>query len=276
MGLPSFAPGGPGCFRSDWMDTFLLFLMVGALAQIVDGALGMAFGVIANTVLLSLGVPPATASASVHVAKIFTGGASAVSHVLHRNILWPLFWPLAVGGVIGGVIGAYVLTGVDGEAIKPFILAYLLAIGAWVLWRAGHDIRHRPFPRKLSGPLGVVGGFLDSIGGGGWGPTITSTLVGAGTEPRRAIGTANSAELLVTTAISAAFLVALLTGRWEGGALENHGWAVGGLVVGGLISAPFAGWITKRVPARVLTYGVGGLIIALGAWQALQLAGVVA
>ncbi len=257
------------------MDTFLLFLMVGALAQIVDGALGMAFGVIANTVLLSLGVPPATASASVHVAKIFTGGASAVSHVMHKNILWSLFWPLALGGVIGGVVGAYVLTGVDGEAIKPFILAYLLAIGVWVLWRAGRDVKHRPFPKKLSGPLGAVGGFLDSIGGGGWGPTVTSTLVGAGTDPRRAIGTTNSAELLVTTAISMAFLVALLTGRWDGGALENHAGAVGGLVVGGLISAPFAGWITKRVPARVLTYGVGGLIVALGAYQALQLAGVV-
>ena len=257
------------------MDTFLLFLMVGALAQIVDGALGMAFGVIANTVLLSLGVPPATASATVHVAKIFTGGASAVSHVAHRNILWPLFWPLAVGGMAGGVLGAYVLTGVEGEAIRPFILAYLLGIGVWVLWRAARDIRPRPFPTRWSGPLGGIGGLLDSIGGGGWGPTVTSTLVGAGTDPRRAIGTANSAELLVTVAISAAFLAALLTGRWDGGALEHHAAAVAGLVAGGLISAPFAGWITKRVPARALTWGVGGLIIVLGAYQALQLAGLV-
>ena len=193
------------------MDTFLLFLAVGLLAQIVDGALGMAYGVIANTVLLAFGVPPATASASVHVAKIFTGGASAASHIAHRNILWPLFWPLAVGGVIGGVVGAYVLTGVPGETIKPFILAYLLLIGVWVLWRAGHDIRHREFPRRLSGPLGVVGGFLDSIGG---------------------------------------------------------------LIVGGLIAAPFAGWITKRVPAKVLTYMVGGLIVLLAGYQGLQIAGV--
>ena len=257
------------------MDTFLLFLAVGLLAQVVDGALGMAYGVIANTVLLAFGVPPATASASVHVAKIFTGGASAASHIAHRNILWPLFWPLAAGGVIGGVIGAYVLTGVPGETIKPFILAYLLLIGVWVLWRAGHDIRHRELPPRLSGPLGVVGGFLDSIGGGGWGPTVTSTLVGAGTEPRRAIGTVNTAELLVTSAISAAFLVALLTGRWDGGALEHHAWAIGGLIVGGLVAAPFAGWITKRVPAKILTYGVGGLIVLLAGYQALQIAGVV-
>ena len=256
------------------MDTFLLFLAVGLLAQIVDGALGMAYGVIANTVLLAFGVPPATASASVHVAKIFTGGASAASHIAHRNILWPLFWPLALGGVIGGVVGAYVLTGVPGETIKPFILIYLLIIGVWVLWRAGHDVRHRVFPPRFSGPLGVVGGFLDSIGGGGWGPTVTSTLVGAGTEPRRAIGTVNTAELLVTSAISGAFLIALLTGRWDGGALENHASAIGGLIVGGLIAAPFAGWITKRVPAKVLTYLVGGLIVLLAGYQALQIAGV--
>lgn len=256
------------------MDTFLLFLAVGLLAQVVDGALGMAYGVIANTVLLAFGVPPATASASVHVAKIFTGGASAASHVAHRNIQWRLFWPLAVGGVIGGVVGAYVLTGVPGETIKPFILAYLLLIGLWVLWRAGHDIRHREFPRRYSGPLGVVGGFLDAIGGGGWGPTVTSTLVGAGTEPRRAIGTVNTAELLVTSAISAAFLVALLSGRWDGGALEHHAWAIGGLIVGGLIAAPFAGWITKSIPAKVLTCLVGGLIVALAGYQGLQLAGI--
>ena len=180
------------------MDVFLLFLLVGLLAQIVDGALGMAYGVIANTVLLAFGVPPAAASASVHVAKIFTGAASAASHVMHRNIRWSLFWPLAAGGMIGGVVG----------------------------W---------------SGPLGFVGGLLDAIGGGGWGPTVTSTLVGAGTEPRRAIGTVNTAELLVTVAISAAFLAALLTGRWSGGALEHHAAAVAGLIVGGLIAAPFAG-----------------------------------
>mgnify|MGYP001237845923 FL=1 len=257
------------------METFLLFFLVGALAQAVDGALGMAYGVIANTVLLAFGVPPATASASVHVAKIFTGGASAASHVMHKNILWPLFWPLAAGGVVGGVLGAYVLTGVEGDRIKPFILAYLLVIGAWVLWRATRPTQAREMPPKLSGPLGVVGGFLDAIGGGGWGPTVTSTLVGAGADPRRAIGTVNTAELLVTSAISAAFLAALLSGRWAGGALEDHGAAIGGLIVGGLIAAPFAGFITKRVPAGVLTYAVGILIVALAAYQALQLAGIV-
>lgn len=256
------------------MDTFLIFLAVGLLAQTVDGALGMAYGVIANTVLLAFGVPPATASASVHVAKIFTGGASATSHVMHHNILWRLFWPLTAGGVVGGVIGAYVLTGVDGQVIKPFILAYLLAIGLWVLYRAGHAAIGKGPGARFTGPLGVVGGFLDAIGGGGWGPTVTSTLIGTGAEPRCAVGTVNTAELFVTTAISGAFLVALLTGRWEGGALQDHSAAVGGLILGGLIAAPFAGWITKRVPAKVLTYGVGAMIVLLALYQGLQIAGV--
>ena len=256
------------------VETFFIFLLVGFLAQAVDGALGMAFGVIANTVLLAFGVPPATASASVHVAKIFTGAASGVSHVLHRNVLWPLFWPLTIAGVLGGALGAFVLTSVDGERVKPFILAYLAVIGVWVLYRAFRQIRPREFDRRWSGPLGLVGGFLDAIGGGGWGPTVTSTLVGAGAEPRQAIGTVNTAELFVTIAISATFIGALLSGHWEqAGALQHHAAAVAGLVLGGLIAAPFAGWITKHVPARILTFVVGGLIILLAAWQGLQLAG---
>lgn len=257
------------------MDTFFLFLLVGILAQTADGALGMAYGLIANSVLLALGVPPATASASVHVAKLFTGGASAASHLYHRNILWGLFWPLAVGGIAGGIVGAFVLTGVDGDVIRPFILVYLFGMGVWVLSRAARRARTRELPPRLSGPLGLVGGFLDAIGGGGWGPTVTSTLVGAGAEPRRAVGTVNASELLVTAAISAAFLVALLTGRWDGGALHDHAWAVGGLIVGGLIAAPFAGWITKRLPQRLLTYAVGALLILLAIFQGLQLAGIV-
>src|SRR5690606_34149377 len=120
----------------------------------------MAYGVIANTVLLALGVPPATASATVHVAKIFTGAASGVSHVMHRNVLWRLFWPLVIGGMIGGAVGAYVLTSVDGEKVKPFILTYLAVIGVWVLYRGFREARRREFSSRWSGPLGLVGGFL--------------------------------------------------------------------------------------------------------------------
>lgn len=256
------------------METFLLFLLVGVVAQGVDGALGMAYGVISTSVLLALGVPPATASASVHAAEVFTTAASASSHVWHRNVDWRLFLPLAIAGVIGGVLGAYVLAGIKGDIIKPFIVAYLAFIGLWILWRAGHDVKPRRLPAWITAPVGMVGGFLDAIGGGGWGPTVSSTMVGAGQEPRRAIGTVNTAEFFLTVAISATFVWALVTGHWQdAGAIQDHFSAVAGLVVGGLIAAPFAGYIVKKIPRRVLTYAVGGLLLLLAAFQGAQLAG---
>lgn len=258
------------------MDTFFLFLLVGVLAQAVDGALGMAYGVISSSVLLALGVPPATASASVHAAEVFTTAASAGSHVWHRNVEWRLFTPLAIAGVIGGVLGAYVLAGIDGDVIKPFVVAYLSLIGVWILWRAGHDVRPRRLPAWITAPIGVIGGFLDAIGGGGWGPTVSSAMVGAGHEPRKAIGTVNTAEFFLTVAISATFVWALVTGHWEeAGALQNHAAAVAGLVAGGLIAAPFAGLIVKKVPRKALTYAVGGLLLFLAAFQGAQLIGLV-
>ena len=258
------------------MDTFLLFLLVGFLAQAVDGSLGMAYGVVSNTVLLAVGVPPATASATVHAAEVFTTGASASSHVLHKNVTWRLWGPLAAAGVIGGILGAYVLSGVDGEAIKPYILGYLTILGLWIIIRG---LRGEPKLRHIPGfwgaPLGLIGGFMDAIGGGGWGPTATTALVGAGKDPRRAIGTVNAAEFFVTVAISATFVWALVTGHWhQAGAQQDHAAAVGGLIVGGLVAAPFAGWIAKTVPTRILTLVVGGLVIVLAAYQALQLAGI--
>ena len=258
------------------LETFLIFLLVGFLAQAVDGALGMAYGVVSSTVLLALGVPPATASASVHAAEVFTTAASAGSHAWHRNITWSLWIPLAVAGVIGGVLGAYVLTGIDGAVIKPFILAYLGSLGVYIIWRGFRRPQPRQFRSFWGAPLGLAGGFMDAVGGGGWGPTVTTALVGAGKEPRRAIGTANAAEFVVTVAISATFVWALMTGHWsEAGALQDHAWAIGGLIAGGLIAAPFAGWITKIIPARTLTFMVGGLIVALAVYQGLQLAGIV-
>lgn len=258
------------------MDTFLLFLVVGLLAQAVDGALGMAYGVISSSVLLAFGVPPAAASASVHAAEVFTTAASAGSHALHRNVEWRLFLPLAIAGVIGGVLGAYVLTGIDGRVIKPFIIGYLALIGVWILWRAGHDIKPRRLPVWFTGPLGLIGGFLDAVGGGGWGPTVSSTMVGAGHDPRKAIGTVNTAEFFLTVAVSATFVWALVSGHWEeAGALQNHFAAVAGLVIGGLIAAPFAGLIVKKVPRKVLAYSVGVLLLFLAGFQGLQLAGLV-
>ncbi|MNE19787.1 Sulfite exporter TauE/SafE [compost metagenome] len=156
--------------------------------------------------------------------------------------------------------------------IKPFVVAYLALIGVWILWRAGHDVKPRHLPAWITAPIGVVGGFLDAIGGGGWGPTVSSTMVGAGHDPRKAIGTVNTAEFFLAVAISATFVWALVSGHWEDAdALHNHAAAVGGLVVGGLIAAPFAGLIVKKVPRKVLAYAVGALLILLAAFQGVQL-----
>lgn len=256
------------------LDTFLLFMLVGIAGQLVDGALGMAYGVVCSTVLLSFGVPPATASASVHAAEMFTTGASAASHAAHRNVNWRLFFPLAVGGVIGGAAGAYLLTGIDGDVIKPFMIGWLGLMGLYILFRAWRNSEPRHVRRHWGAPLGLVGGFADAVGGGGWGPTVASTMMGAGLEPRQAVGTVNTAEFFVTGAISAAFVYALITGRWtEGQDIRAYGSAVGGLVVGGLIAAPFAGLIAKRVPRRILMTAVGVLVFGLAGWQLAQLQG---
>ena len=259
------------------METFFLFLLVGLLAQAVDGALGMAYGVISSSVLMALGVPPAVASASVHTAEIFTTAASAGSHTWHKNVDWQLFIPLAIAGVIGGMIGAFLLSGLSGNVIKPFVVTYLGLMGVYILFRAVRGVKPRAIrPPWILAPLGLVGGFFDAIGGGGWGPTVSSTMVGAGEEPRKVIGTVNTAEFFVTVAISATFVWALLTGHWqEATGLQDHLFAVAGLIVGGLFAAPFAGLLTKRIPHRVLTYLVGGLLIAIAIFQGLQLADVI-
>ena len=254
------------------MQDFLLFLAVGFLAQIVDGALGMAYGVISSTVLLSFGVPPAPASASVHAAEVFTTAASAGSHTVNKNVNWKLFTPLALGGVIGGGLGAFVLTSIDGDVLRPWITAYLAVMGLVIVWRATRQTRERIFPRRFAGPLGLIGGFFDAIGGGGWGPSVTTTLVGTGQDPRASIGTTNTAEFFVTSAISATFLAALLTGHWEQAeGISTHAMAVLGLIVGGLIAAPLAGIVARIAPRRALTYGVGVVVLISAGYQALRL-----
>ncbi|HEX6866293.1 MAG TPA: sulfite exporter TauE/SafE family protein [Caulobacteraceae bacterium] len=257
------------------MQEFIIFALVGFGAQIVDGALGMAYGVVSSTVLLAFGVPPSHASAAVHAAEVFTTGASATSHVAHKNVDWKMFWPLALSGVVGGVLGAYVLTSIDGSKIKPFIVVYLGCMGGIILWRAWKGKANRHVSSRLVAPLGLVGGFADAAGGGGWGPTVSSTLVGSGAAPRQAVGTVNTAEFLVTVAVSAAFLTALLTGSWkDADGISTHLTAVIGLIAGGVLAAPLAGLVTKRIPVRVFTWLVGGLVVLLALYQALSLFGV--
>lgn len=258
------------------MHDFLIFVFVGFLAQIVDGALGMAYGVISSTVLLAFGVPPATASASVHAAEVFTTAASAGSHAVARNVNWKLFAPLALGGCVGGAAGAFLLTSIDGTVLKPFITGYLALMGVLILYRAWRGAQARPFPLRWSGPLGAVGGLMDAIGGGGWGPTVTSALVGSGADPRQSIGTTNTAEFFVTATISATFLAALLSGHWrDGGGVGAHAAAIGGLILGGLAAAPLAGHVVKLAPVRVLTIAVGVLVLILAGYQTARLVGLV-
>jgi uncharacterized membrane protein YfcA len=246
---------------------FWTFAVVGALAQLIDGALGMGFGVVCSTVLLSLGIPPANVSASVHAAKTFTGAASGLSHVIYRNVAWKLLLILSAGGAFGGVVGAYLLTQIAGDKVRPFVAAWLAIMGLVILYRAWKGTR----PKVISGarplPLGIVGGFFDAIGGGGWGPVVTSTLLGAGAEPRKTIGTVNAAEFFVAAAISGAFLWTLLFGGWAAEGLEEMGWSVGGLIAGGVFAAPLAGWTTKVLPLRALTWAVGVLVTVLAIYQ---------
>ena len=254
-------------------DSFILFAVVGFLAQIVDGALGMAYGVVSSSVLLAFGVPPAAASASVHAAELFTTAASASSHVWHRNVNWRLFWILAPAGIVGGVVGAYVLTSIDGSVLRPWVAGYLGLMGVYILYRAYRAAPSVDSHRAaLVAPLGAVGGFADAVGGGGWGPVVTTGLIGTGGAPREMIGTVNTVEFFLAAAISLAFLTAILTGHWEDAeGLMTYAWAVGGLIVGGVLAAPLAGYATRMIPQRYLMVAVGTLVTLLAIYQTSRL-----
>jgi uncharacterized membrane protein YfcA len=252
--------------------TFGLFLLVGFFAQLVDGAVGMAYGVISSSVLLAFGVPPAQASATIHAAECFTTGASGASHMIHKNVDWRLFFRLAPAGVVGGALGAYLLTGFDPTFIKAVVVAYLGILGLFMFTRAIRGPKEEPPHLNHVVPTGLVGGFLDASGGGGWGPIVTSTLLGHGHTPRYVIGSVNAAEFVVTVAISITFLVTLITGRLEleGGAAIG-GAALAGLILGGLGAAPLAGYVTKIAPGRLLLGAAALLVMALSVWQGVQL-----
>jgi uncharacterized membrane protein YfcA len=243
------------------LAALLPFIAVGFAAQLVDGALGMAFGVISSTLLVGvLGVPPALASQRVHVVECFTTGVSGISHLLHRNIDGKLFLRLAVPGVIGGFFGAYVLSllfKADADFVKPFVLTYLTAIGLYLL------IRGIMYPPKLKeakyvAPLGFVGGFLDAAGGGGWGPVVTSNLLIQGADPRKVVGTVSAAEFFLTVTISAAFIYHLGIADLAGATL--------GLLIGGLLAAPLGAWAAKHFPAKQMLILVGTVLTLTSAY----------
>ena len=254
---------------SDLLSTeLLLFVGLGFLAQLVDGALGMAYGLIATTVLLSIGVPPAMTSASVHAAEVVTTGLAGASHVWHKNIDWQLFKRLAPAGVVGGVIGAYVLIGLPETAVKVFITLYLFAMTVLILRRIhsgkSEEGTKSQRERKLPAiPVGAAGGFLDAVGGGGWGPIVASTLLARGDPPRRAIGSASLAEFFLTLSISVTFVLALnLAEYWR---------VIAGLIVGGAIAAPFAGLLSKLLKPRTLMIMVAIVIGILCAYNLVRI-----
>ena len=240
------------------LSALLPFIAVGFAAQLIDGALGMAFGVICNTLLVGvLGVPPALASQRVHIVECFTTATSGISHLLHRNVDGRLFVRLLVPGVIGGVLGAYVLTSLDASFVKPFVLIYLTGIGLYLLFRG---IMYPPKIReaKSIAPLGFIGGFLDAAGGGGWGPVVTSNLLIQGADPRKVVGTVSAVEFFLTVTVSLAFIYRLGFADLAGATL--------GLLIGGLLAAPIGAWAAKRIPAKAMLIMVGAVLTLTSAY----------
>lgn len=239
------------------MDEYIIiFIIFGFIAQMIDGALGMGYGVSSASLLLSLGIPPSVTSACVHISEIFTTAVSGVFHFKLGNVDRKVFLRILIPGVIGGVLGAYILCELPGDRIKPFVAVYLLIMGLLILIKVFRKVKDKESRVRLV-PLGFAGGFFDAIGGGGWGPIVTATLVAKGNNPRFAIGTVNSAEFFVTVAESVIFFATI-------GALLMHHWEkILGLMFGGILAAPLAAYVCKKIPTRALMLSVSLLIIGL-------------
>jgi uncharacterized protein len=232
---------------------FLLFTLAGFLAQLVDGTLSMGYGVSATTLLLSFGLPPAAASASVHTAEVVATAFSAYNHWKVGNVIASFVKKLLIPGVIGAIAGAYILTHVPADVIKPFIAAYLVLMGAVILYKAFRGRREGESHAHIV-PLGLAGGFFDSIGGGGWGPIVAGTLLARGNPPRTTIGSVAFAEFFVTFAASATLLLTIGVSNWL---------PILGLAIGGAIASPIAARLTGRIAAKPLMIAVGIAVILL-------------
>lgn len=258
------------------MVALVLVALAGFGAQLVDGSLGMAFGATATTGLLAVGTAPAIASASVHLAEIGTAVASGASHWRLGNVDWPVVGWLAIPGAVGGFCGATVLSSLSTEAAEPWMGGLLLVLGVYVVLR--FTLRPQPVMRRRitpSGrrwllPLGLVAGFVDATGGGGWGPVSTSTLLSSGRiAPRHAIGSVDTSEVIVALAASAGFLLSL-------GSEALSLTVVGGLLIGGVLAAPLAAYLVRILPARLIGVGAGGLLVLTNANLLLESAGLTA
>jgi uncharacterized protein len=256
------------------LRNFILLAAVGLVAQLIDGSLGMAYGVTSTTLLLAVGLTPALASASVHLAEVGTTFASGVAHWRFGNVDWSKVLWMALPGGVGAFFGAVVLASVlSAEVAAPFVAIFLFSLGAYILARFSFrrketPVRVRPISRKFLGPLGLFAGFMDAAGGGGWGPISTPTLLSSGRmEPRKVVGTVDTSEFVVATSASVGFLIALSFTEipWQ---------VVGALLIGGVIAAPIAAWVVRILPMRVLGTAVGGVILITNMRTFLEAVGV--
>ena len=242
--------------------TFLIgILLVGFAAQFIDGTLGMGYGASSASLLVAIGLAPAVASASVHTAEIMTTLVSGIAHHQLGNVRRDLVLPLAIPGVIGGVLGAYFLSSIPAKTIKPWVAGLLLVMGCLILYRFLARTKRDVAGKQLSGPriviLGLMAGFLDAVGGGGWGPVATPSLILADNgQPHEVVGSVNVVEFFVTVAetITFALTIGLEAFRWD---------IVMALLVGGVSAAPVAAWLCKRLPHRVIGILIGALLILL-------------
>jgi uncharacterized protein len=232
---------------------FFWYVLAGFAAQLVDGSLGMAYGVTASTLLLGFGVPPAAASATVHAAEVLTTGASAISHHAFGNVNRLLFRRLLLPGIIGAVLGAYILTSIPGDAIKPYIASYLLIMGCVIVLKAFREFLPRTVTTHLV-PLGLVGAFFDALGGGGWGPIVATNLIVRGHNIRETVGSVNAVEFFVTLAASITFILSIGLSHWS---------IILGLAAGGVLAAPIGPWVCKRIPVKPFMIFIGIVVIIL-------------
>jgi uncharacterized membrane protein YfcA len=239
-------------------EAFWKAVLVGLLAQTVDGALGMAYGITSTSFLLATGSSPAVASASVHIAEVFTTGVSGISHVKLGNVNKSLLLRLLIPGILGASAGAWVVSSVDSSIIKPIVSGYLFLMGLYIVSKVFKKITPRRETPKHVAKLGLFGGFVDAVGGGGWGPVVTTTLVGTGQDPRTTIGSVNLAEFFLTFTSAAVFAGLVEEGPWP---------TVAGLVVGGLFAAPFAAYLTRHLKTKTLLMLVGGVISGISLYN---------
>ncbi|MDR7154753.1 putative membrane protein YfcA [Sphingobium xenophagum] len=248
-------------FALSWSD-LAPFILVGFLAQLVDGTIGMAFGVLSTNLLLAFGLPPAAAATASRTAESFASGVSGLSQAINGNIDWSLFSRMVIPGCLGGFVGVWLLTSISFNVARPVVLTYLAAVGIYLIWR-GQRRPHAFRRMRMVSPLAFLGGCLDSSGSGGWGPIVTGSLIAQGATPRTAIGTANAAEFFVTITVLAGFIGTL--------GIQAITMAVSGLMIGSIVAAPLGAYLAKRIPSKLLILMIGFALLIISLYGLVSL-----